>query len=102
MQVRKNYVAIPLVFPMICGSGKSKSRLAKAAGAAPSGQMREEQLIKIARRCGREARLKVKKLKTPHVRSTFGSWAVEKVHAFVARSTFPCQNVQSTSVGPLL
>ena len=25
------------VFPMICGSGRSKSRLAKAAGAEPSG-----------------------------------------------------------------
>ena len=27
------------VFPMICGSGWSKSRLAKAAGAEPSGEM---------------------------------------------------------------
>ena len=37
------------VFPMICGSGGSKSRLAKAAGAETSGQMGDE---KIARRCG--------------------------------------------------
>ena len=37
-------VAIQCVFPMICGSGGSKSRLAKAAGAEPSGQMRDEQL----------------------------------------------------------
>ena len=29
------------VFPMICGSGGSKSRLAKAAGAEPAGQMRD-------------------------------------------------------------
>ena len=29
-------------FPMICGSGGSKSRLAKAADAEPSGQMRDE------------------------------------------------------------
>ena len=42
-------VAIHCVFPMICGSGGSKSRLAEAAGAEPSGQMRDE---KIARRCG--------------------------------------------------
>ena len=28
------------VFPMIVGSGRSKNRLAKAAGAEPSGQMR--------------------------------------------------------------
>ena len=33
-------VAIHCVFPMICVSGGSKSRLAKAAGAEPSGQMR--------------------------------------------------------------
>jgi len=38
----------------------------------------------------REAHLQVKKLKAPHVRTTFG----EQVHAFVARSTFPSQNVK--------
>ena len=54
-------VAIHCVFPMICGSGGSKSRLAKAAGAEPAGQMRDE-----------------------------------KLHAVVARSTFPSQNVQNT------
>ena len=54
-------VAIHCVFPMICGSGGSKSRLAKAAGAEPAGQMRDE-----------------------------------KLHAVVARSTFPTQNVQNT------
>ena len=45
MQVRGKgrKVAIHCVFPMICYSG-SKSRLAKAAGAKPSGQMRDEQL----------------------------------------------------------
>ena len=54
-------VAIHCVFPMIWGSGGSKSRLAKAAGAEPAGQMRHE-----------------------------------KVHAVVARSTFPSQNGQNT------
>ena len=43
-----------------------------------------------------EAHLQVKKLKTPHVRTTFGSCDVEKVHTVVARSTFRSQNVQST------
>ena len=37
-------------FPMICGSGGSKSRLAKAAGAEPAGQMRDEKLHAIAAR----------------------------------------------------
>ena len=32
------------VLSMICGSGGSKSRLAKAAGAEPSGRMRNEKL----------------------------------------------------------
>ena len=31
------------------------------------------------------------RLKTPQVRTRFGSRAVEKVHAVVARSTFPSQ-----------
>ena len=43
-----------------------------------------------------EAHLQVKMYKTPGARSTFGSWDVEKVHAVVARSTFPSQNVQNT------
>ena len=33
-----------MFFPMIWGSGGSKSRLAKAAGAEPAGQMRDEKL----------------------------------------------------------
>ena len=44
----------------------------------------------------REARFQVKMYKTHHVRTTFGSWDVEKVHAVVARNTFQSQNVQST------
>ena len=43
----------------------------------------------------REAHFQVKMYKTHHVRTTFGSWDVEKVHAVVARSTFPSQNVQN-------
>ena len=46
----------------------------------------------------REAHFQVKMYKTHHGRTTFGSWDVEKVHAVVARSTFPSQNVQNTSV----
>ena len=44
----------------------------------------------------REAHFQVKMYKTPHGRTTFGSWDVEKAHAVVARSTFPSQNVQNT------
>ena len=44
----------------------------------------------------REAHFQVKLYKAHQVRTTFGSWDVEKVHAGVARSTFPSQNAQST------
>ena len=54
-------VAIHFVFPLICGSGGSKSRLPKVVGAEPAGQMRDE-----------------------------------KLHAVVARSTFPSQNGKAT------
>ena len=37
-------------FPMIWGSGGSKSNLAKAAGAEPSGQMRDEKLHSVVAR----------------------------------------------------
>ena len=143
------------VFPMICGFGGSKSNLAKAAGAEPSGEMRGEKLRavvvrstfrsqnvqntsasehfwklrcrKSARCCGakhvskskctkhtllrtllevemskkcaplwREAHIQVKMYKSHHARNTFGSWDVEQVHAVVAQSTFPSQNVQIT------
>ena len=156
MQMREKVkVAKHCVFPMICGSGGSKSRLAKAAGAEPAGQMRHEKVHavvarstfpsqngqntrgadhfwklrcrKSARRCGtkhiskskctkhtrfgpllevamskkctplwHEAHFQVKMYKAHQVRTTFGSWDVEKVHAVVARSTFPSQNVQNT------
>ena len=44
----------------------------------------------------REAHFQVKMYKAHHVRTTFGSCDVEKVHAVVARSTFRSENVQNT------
>ena len=93
-------VAKHCVFPMICGSGGSKSRLAKAAGAEPAGQMRDEKLHAVVARSTTplwwEAHLPLKKAKAPHVRRTFRSCDVEKVHAVMARRTFRSQNVQNT------
>ena len=43
-------VAIHCVFLMSCGSGGSKSRLAKAMGAEPCGQMRDEKLHAVVAR----------------------------------------------------
>ena len=44
-----------------------------------------------------EARFEVKMLKNWHAQTAFWSWDVEKLHAVVARSTFPSQNVQNTA-----
>ena len=43
-------VAKHCVFPMMCGSGGSKSRLAKAAGAEPAGQMSDEKVHTVVAR----------------------------------------------------
>ena len=77
---------------MIWGSGGSKSRLAKAPGAEPAGQMRDEKVHAVVAR----STFRRNMYKTHYSRSTFGSWDVEKVHAVVARSTFRRQNVQNT------
>ena len=45
----------------------------------------------------REAHFEVKMHKTHQLRTTFGSCDDEKVHAVVARSTFPSENVQNTT-----
>ena len=47
--------------PMFCGSGRPKSRLAKAAGAEPAGQMKDEKLHAVVAR----STLEVKRGKTP-------------------------------------
>ena len=62
-------VAIHCVFPMIWGSGGSKSNLAKAAGAEPAGQMKMKNCTPL----WREAHFQVKMYKAHHSRTTFGS-----------------------------
>ena len=57
--------------------------------------------VEMSKKCTplwREAHFEVKMYKAHQVRTTFGSWDVEKVHAVVARSTFRSQHVQSTHV----
>ena len=53
--------------------------------------------MKICTPLWREADFEVNMYKTPQLRTTFGSWDVEKVHAVVARSTCRSQNAQNTS-----
>ena len=77
-------VTVPYVFPMIWGSGGSKSNLAKAAGAEPAGQMRDEKVHAAVAR----THFQVKSVKNPRSQTTFGSWDVEKIHAVVAEAHF--------------
>ena len=60
------------------------------------GPLLEVEMLKKCTPLWREAHFQVKMYKTPQPRTTFGSWDVEKVHAVVARSTFPSQNVKNT------
>ena len=94
-------VAIHCVFPTVCVSGGSKSNLAKAAGAEPAGQTRDEKVravvarstfpsqkgkkhltfgplfdVQMLKKCTPlwcEAHFQVKSVKNPHSRTTFGS-----------------------------
>ena len=45
----------------------------------------------------RETHFQVKMCKTPQLRTTFGSWDVEKMHAIVARSTFASEKAKNTA-----
>ena len=87
------------VFPMICGTGGSKSRLAQAAGAERCGQMRDEQLHPVV------------------ARSTFGSqnvqnapcsdhfwklWCRKSARRFGAKHMWKLKCTKRTMLGPLL
>ena len=77
----------------VCGAKQiSKSKCAKHTSV-----LLEVAMSKKCRPLWREAHFEVKMYKTHQLRTTFGSCDVEKVHAVVARSTFPSQNVQNTT-----
>ena len=84
-----------------CGAKHiSKSKCTKHTMVGP---LLEVEMSKKCTPLWREAHFQVKMYKTPGVRTTFGSCDVEKVHAVVARSTFPSQNVtKHQGFGPLL
>ena len=85
-------VAKHYVFPRICGSeGRKVGSLKRRVR---SHVVRWE--MKSCTPLWREAHFKVKTHKAHHVRTTFGSWDVERMHAVLARSTFRSQNVQKS------
>ena len=118
-------VAIHCVFPMICDSGGSKSNLAKAAGAEPAGQMRDEKVRavvarstcasqkgkntsrsehfwklscrKSARRCGAKHISKSKVSKTHSLRPVLEVETSKKCMP-LWRDTFPSQKCQKPTV----
>ena len=58
--------------PLICDPGRSKSRLAKAAGAEPAGQMKDEKLHAVV------------------ARSTFASQNVQNISVEMSKSARRC------------
>ena len=73
-----------------CGAKHiSKSKCTKHNSIGP--------LLEVQMPLWREAHVQVKMYKIPHVRATFGGSDVEKMHAVVARSTCPSQNVENTT-----
>ena len=118
-------------FPMICGSGGSKSRLAKVAGAEPAGQMGDEKLHAVVARSTfssqnvqntstadhfwklicrkkcmplwREARLEVKMYKAHQGRSTFWKLRCRKsARRCGAKQISKSTCAKHTMLGPLL
>jgi len=115
---------------MICGSGGSKSRLAKAAGAEPSGQMRDEKLHavvawstcgsqkcekltgsehfwklrcrKSARRCGAKHISKSKCTKHVSLGALLEVEMFKKCTRFWRQAPFQVKNGKAEGPGPLL
>ena len=85
-------------FPMIWGSGGSKSRLAKAAGAEPAGQMRDEKLHAVVARST---------IGSQNVENTRGSDHFWKLRCRKSARRCGAKNISKskctkhTSVGPL-
>ena len=79
-----------------CRCGAKHISKSKCTKHLSSGPLLEVEMSKKCTPLWREAHVQVKMYKTHQRRTTFGSCDVEKVHAVVARSTFPSQNVQNT------
>ena len=76
--------------------GAKHTSKAKCTKHTTFGPLLEVEMSKKCMPLWRDAHFQVKMYKTHQLRTTFGSWDIEKVHAVVARSTFRSENVQST------
>ena len=86
-------IAKHCVFLMIWGSGGSKSRLAKAAGAEPAGQMRDEKVHTVVAR----STFPSQNVQNTSASDHFWKLRCRKMHAIVARSTCASEKAESTS-----
>ena len=99
MREKGRKVAKHCVLPMIWGSGGSKSRLAKAAGAEPAGQMRDEKLHAVVARST---------FRSQNVQNTPGSdhfWKLrcrKSARRFGAKHISKSKCTKHTRFGPLL
>ena len=89
-------IAKHYVFPMICGSGGSKSRLAEAAGAEPAGQMRDEKVHTVVAR----STFQSQNVQNTSASDHFWKLRCRKMHTIViivARSTCASEKAENTS-----
>ena len=88
---RKGGKVVMRSFPLVGGSGGSKSRLAKAAGAEP-----------CCRPLWREAHFQVKMYKIQHSQTTFGIEMSKKCMPLWREARFQVKSVKNCGFGPLL
>ena len=89
---RKNRkLAKRCVFPMVCGSEGSRSRLANAAGAERSGQMEIRNYMLLW--CKEDFEVKI--LKAPHARTTLGIAMLKKFTALWREAHFEVKSVEN-------
>ena len=92
-------VAKHCVFPMICGSGGSKSRLAKAAGAEPAGERRDEKLHAVVAR----STFRSQNVQNTPFSDHFWKWRCQKsARRCGAKHISKSKCTKHTIVGPLL
>ena len=83
---------------MICGSGGSKSRLAKAAGAEPSGQMKDEKFRAVVARSTFRSQIAQNTSASEHFWKLRCHAVSKKCTLLWREANFQVKNVQDTSV----
>ena len=86
---------IEIVHAVVALSTCPSKKCKEADGPGPHSEIG---MSKMCMPLWREAHFQIKMVTSAHVRTTFGSWDVEKVHAVVVQSTFGSEKCQKLQV----